>query len=57
MTNVIKVIKPGHKERSESETAKTSRQVTRELVQTVKEWISESEERRRAEQRSLSLLK
>jgi len=60
MKSSIKIIKPKHLEdlnnSRTAETEKSVEQSTREMVSTVKSWIAELQDRKRAERQSLSQL-
>jgi len=59
MNSVVKIVKRGTKELKHLQTGhdeETSRQGQREIVSTVKGWIAELEQRRRAEERTFSAL-
>lgn len=60
MNSVVKIIKRGEREQKNLETGSneaTGQQARREIVSTVKSWIVELEQRRRAEERSYALLR
>ncbi len=59
MNSVVKIVKRGTKELKNLQTGdqeETGRQGRREIVSTVKGWIAELEQRRRAEARTYSTL-
>jgi len=59
MKSVVKIVKRGAQELKDLETgrdAKTGRQGQREIVNTVKSWVVALEQRRRAQERTYSLL-
>jgi hypothetical protein len=61
MNSVVKIIKRGEREQKDLETGSneaTGQQAARrEIVSTVKSWIVELEQRRRAEERTYALLR
>lgn len=58
MNSVVKIVKRGTGEKKDLQTGdqRTGRQGQREIVSTVKGWIAELEQRRRAEERAYSVL-
>ncbi len=59
MNSVVKIVKRGTKELKHLQIGheeETSRQGQRDIVSTVKGWIAELEQRRRAEERTYSAL-
>ena len=58
MNSVVKIVKRGAREKKDLQTGdqETGRQGQREIVSTVKGWIAELEQRRRAEERAYSRL-
>jgi hypothetical protein len=59
MNSVVKIVKRGERELKNLKTGRqeeTGRHGQREIVSTVKSWIVELERRRRAEERTYSLL-
>ncbi len=60
MNSVVKIIKRGEREQKNLETGPnegTGQQARREIASTVKSWIVELEQRRRAEERTYALLR
>jgi len=60
MNSVVKIVKRGERELKILKAGRqeeTGRHAQREIVSTVKSWIVELEQRRRAEERTYSLLK
>jgi hypothetical protein len=59
VNSVVKIVKRGTRELKNPQSAleeQTSRQGQREIVSTVKGWIAELEQRRRAQERTYSTL-
>ena len=60
MNSVVRIVKRGERELKNLKTGRqeeTGRDTRREIVSTVKSWIVELEQRRRAEERTYSLLR
>ena len=58
MNSVVKIVKRGAREKKDLQTGdqENGRQGQREIVSTVKGWIAELEQRRRAKERAYSTL-
>jgi N12 class adenine-specific DNA methylase len=58
MNSVVKIVKrgAGEKKALQTDDQETGRQGQREIVNTVKGWIAELQQRRRAEERAYSAL-
>ena len=60
MSSAVKIVKRGERERKNLRSARqeeTGQQARREIISTVKSWIVELEQRRRAEERTYALLR